>query len=99
MEFPVNHPQFFTATIYEWKHLLKPDKYKRVIIKSLRFSVEEGRVRLYGFSIMSNHIHLIWQIREGYEREKVQQSFMKYTAQRIKLDLTKFHPAVLPHFN
>jgi hypothetical protein len=30
-------PQFFTATIQEWKHLLKEDKYKNIIIDSLRF--------------------------------------------------------------
>ncbi len=29
--------QFFTATILEWKHLLKPDKYKDTIVESLSF--------------------------------------------------------------
>jgi len=27
-------PQFFTATIQEWKHLLKEEKYKLIIIES-----------------------------------------------------------------
>jgi len=27
------HPQFFTATIYQWKHLLKEDEYKDIMIK------------------------------------------------------------------
>ena len=30
-------PQFFTATIQEWKHLLKENKYKNVIVDSLKF--------------------------------------------------------------
>jgi putative transposase len=30
------HPQFFTATLLEWKHLLKADEYKDIIINSLR---------------------------------------------------------------
>ena len=30
-------PQFFTATIQEWKHLLKEDKYKNIIVESLNF--------------------------------------------------------------
>ena len=29
-----NPIQFYTATIMEWKKLLKPDKYKQIIIKS-----------------------------------------------------------------
>ena len=51
------HAYFFTATIKEWKHLLKPDKYKEIIVDSLRFLVAEKRVRVCGFVIMPNHIH------------------------------------------
>ena len=53
-------PQYFTATNLEWKKLLQPDKYKDIIIESLRFLVTEQRIRLYAFVIMINHIHLIW---------------------------------------
>ena len=56
------YPQFFTATILEWKHLLANDTYKDIIISSLKFLVNDGRVIIYGFVIMPNHIHLIWQI-------------------------------------
>ena len=89
---------FFTATILEWKHLLKPDKYKDIIIKSLRFLVAEERVHIIGFVIMSNHIHILWQLRGNHKLEKVQQSFLKYTAQQIKFDLITSHPQVLEHF-
>ncbi len=89
------HPQDFTATILEWKHLLKPDKYKDVIIDSLKFLVKEKRVQVYTFVIMSNHIHLIWQVQKGFERENVQRDFLKFTSQTIKRDLKKNHPAVL----
>ena len=98
MKFPVEHPQFFTATIYEWKQLLKPDKYKRIITDSLSFLVEKKKVYVYGFVIMSNHLHLIWQIREGHKRDGVQRDFLKFTAQTIKFDLIKHHPAVLKEF-
>ncbi|MBA3675652.1 MAG: hypothetical protein H0W75_11985 [Chitinophagaceae bacterium] len=47
---------------------LKPDKYKDVIIGSLKFLVKEKRPEVNAFSIMSNHIHLIFQIQKGYER-------------------------------
>jgi len=51
-------PQFFTATILEWKRLLKPDKYKEIIISSLQFLVENKRVKVNAFVVMDNHIHL-----------------------------------------
>ncbi|MDJ1495882.1 transposase [Cytophagaceae bacterium DM2B3-1] len=89
---------FFTATILEWKHLLKPDKYKQIILDSLRFLVENKRIVLYGFVIMPNHIHLLWQIQSPFLRESVQRDFLKFTAQQIKFDLQKEHPLVLERF-
>jgi REP element-mobilizing transposase RayT len=83
------YPQFFTATILEWKPLLKQDKYKDIIIDSLRFLVQQNRVNVYSFVIIPNHIHLIWQIQSGHKRENVQRDFLKYIAQKIKFDLLK----------
>jgi REP element-mobilizing transposase RayT len=56
-----SYPQFFTATILEWQPLLLENRYKDIIIDSLRFMVQHQRVVLYSFVIMPNHIHLIWQ--------------------------------------
>jgi len=81
------YPQFFTATILEWKHLLMMDSMKQIITGSLQYLVIEGRVKIYGFVLMPNHIHIIWQIQDGHEKAKVQQSFLKYTAQQMKFTL------------
>ena len=81
------HPQFFTATILKWKHLLVNDEFKNIIIESLRFLKKEGSIVVYAFVIMPNHIHLIWQIQEGFRRDRVQMRFLKYTAQQIKFKL------------
>lgn len=78
------HPQFFTATILEWKPLLKDDCYKDIIIQSLKFLKEEGSIVIYSFVIMPNHIHLIWQIQDGYKLEHIQMRFLKFTAQQMK---------------
>ena len=92
------YPQFFTATNLNWKKLLQPDKYKDIIIDSLSFLVKDRRIRLYAFVIMSNHIHLIWQMFPFIEAKAVQRDFLKYTAQFIKRDLLKCHPKVLKYF-
>jgi putative transposase len=92
------YPQYFTATNLEWKKLLRPDKYKDVITDSLRFLVSNKRIKLYAFVIMINHIHLIWQMCADIDPKEVQRDFLKYTSQKIKADLRKFHPAVLEQF-
>ena len=96
--YPVHWPQFYTATIYEWKQLLLQDQYKEIIIESLKFLVADKRIELNGFVIMSNHIHLIWQALPGFTPEDNQASFMKYTAQQMKKMLTIDDPVFLEEF-
>ena len=92
------YPQFFTATILKWQKLLKPDKYKDIVIDSFRFLVADKRIKMYAFTIMSNHLHLIWQMQPLIHPAHVQRDFLKYTAQHIRYDLWQHHPAVLPYF-
>lgn len=98
MNFTEHHPQFFTATILEWKHLLRNDQYKEIILDSLQFLVKEKRAVVNSFVIMSNHIHLIWQAINEFTPQQNQQSFLKYTAQQIKCDLQKSNPQLLEEF-
>jgi putative transposase len=93
-----NHPQFFTATILEWQHLLKRDEFKEIIIDSLRFLVTEKSIVLYAFVIMPNHIHLIWQIQDGFQRDKIQMRFLRFTAQKMKFKLLDSKNSTLEHF-
>ena len=99
MQLTLYHPQFFTATILEWKPLLKEDKYKDIIIDSLRFLVKEKRVIVYAFVIMSNHLHLVWQIQAGHTRENVQRDFLKFTGQMLKYELQKNNPVLLQSYS
>jgi len=91
-------PQFFTATNLEWKKLLQPEKYKDIVVESLRFMVTDERIILYAFVIMINHIHLIWQVKGMVDPEAVQRDFLKYTAQKIKADLRRNDPSLLEQF-
>jgi REP-associated tyrosine transposase len=93
-----NYILFFTATIKDWRNLLSKEKYKEVIIDSLKFLVEQKRVFVYSFVIMPNHIHILWKIRDSHKLQDVKRDFLKFTAQTIKYDLEKNHPKVLPYF-
>lgn len=92
------YAQFFTATILEWRPLLRTEAFKEIVIDSLRFLVREGRVKIYAFVIMPNHIHLIWQVQDGFAKEKVQLSFLRFTAQQMKFRLIETHNKLLDSF-
>ena len=93
-----HHCQFFTSTISQWKHLLKGDEYKQIIVDSLLFLKKEGSIELNAFVIMPNHIHLIWQIQDGYRADKIQLRFQKYTAQQMKFKLVDTNNSMLNDF-
>jgi putative transposase len=81
--------QFFTATIQNWKPLLKQDTYKNIIINTLRVLVSEGKLTVNGFVIMSNHVHIIWQSKGRNDMQKIQTSFMKHTSKEFRKQLEK----------
>lgn len=89
---------FWTDTIKDWKHLLKQDKYKQLLLDSLKRLVKKELITIYCFVIMPNHIHLIWRLNKLNGKEKPHASFNKETAHLIVKDLKQNHPAVLTYF-
>ncbi|MCH5596831.1 transposase [Niabella ginsengisoli] len=79
-----NEVYFWTATIHQWNPLMLADKYKDVVIDSLRYLSVAGKIDVYAFVIMPNHIHLIWRINEPNGKESPQGSLLKYTAHQFK---------------
>ena len=75
---------FWTATINNWQRLLLIDEYKNVIINSLSYLSESGKIDVFAFVIMPNHIHLIRRIKEMNGKETSQGAFLKYTAHEFK---------------
>ncbi len=98
MKYPIIYPQFFTATILNWEPLLLKDQYKEIIIQCLQFLVKEKRIQLFGFVIMSNHVHFIWQPTFEFSLHQIQHSFMSFTAKGLKNLLSNDEPEKLEKF-
>ena len=86
---------FWTATINNWQNLLLNDAYKKVIVDSLDYLVKAGKIDVFAFVIMPNHIHLIWRIKEMNGKETPQGSFLKFTAHEFKKMLKKENAGML----
>jgi REP element-mobilizing transposase RayT len=89
---------FFTATILEWKPLLLQERYKRIVMDSLQFLINNKRIHLCAFVIMSNHIHLIWQIIHPHTEPDVQRDFLRYTAQMMLKEMRNNDPNVMEQY-
>ena len=75
---------FWTATINSWYHLLKEDRFKNILIGSLQELSQRGKIDVFAFVIMPNHIHLLWKISDGFERKDFQGALFSFTAHEFK---------------
>lgn len=75
---------FYTDSIFEMKHLLADDNLKMIIIDSWKYLVQTNKIKIYGFVIMPNHIHLIWNILDTNGKENPAGSFAKFTAHQFQ---------------
>ncbi len=75
---------FWTATINQWQRLLHEDRYKQVVVDSLNNLSLRGKIDVFAFVIMPNHIHLIWRINEANGKELPHSSLLKFTSHEFK---------------
>ena len=76
----INKIYFFTGTIHKWYPLLESKESKELIVSYLKELSDKGFMTIYGFVIMPNHVHFIWQQNKMNGKETPQGSFIKYTA-------------------
>ncbi len=79
----LNEVYFWTITINNWQHLLKDDENKIITISSLQWLVQKELVKIYGYVIMPNHIHLMWEQLAMNGKEFPKNSFEKFTAKSL----------------
>lgn len=94
----LNEVYFWTDTVKDWKKLFRPVKYKKLLLAELRKLVDRKLIVVYGFVIMPNHLHLVWELVTKNGREMPNASFNKAVAHEIMKDLKLNHHAVLPYF-
>jgi putative transposase len=89
---------FFTATMLKWQPILNDNERKDIIISSLTYLYNSKKIKVGGFVVMPNHIHLILRLNDNYPRKDFQRDFLKYTAQQIKFHILKTNEKLLNNF-
>ena len=73
---------FITATVVDWIDVFTRQVYRDCVIDCLNYCVANKGMIVYGYVIMSNHIHMIIQSEEGKLSDLVR-DFKKFTAKNI----------------
>ena len=74
---------FITFTVIDWGDVFTRKEYKIVITDSMNYCIHKKGLIVYSWVIMSNHIHVIWQAKEGFRLSDIVRDFKKFTAKRI----------------
>ncbi|MBK7879791.1 MAG: transposase [Saprospiraceae bacterium] len=74
---------YSTFTIYQWKKLLKNEKYIELVLDCLVFLYKNNRCLIFAFVIMPDHIHLIYEVLEPNSNENFKHNFLSYTAHQF----------------
>lgn len=78
--FEQHYPYFVTSTINEGIPLFSDPLIAEILLASLEHLQKEQRVKLYGYVIMENHLHMVIESKEA---SIVLKSFKSFTAKMI----------------
>jgi REP element-mobilizing transposase RayT len=73
---------FLTFTVTDWVDIFSRKIYRDIVIDSMKYCQKEKGLLLFGYVIMSNHIHLIAQSNDGHLSDLVR-DMKKYIARKI----------------
>ena len=77
---------------------MEDDQLKMKIIESWQYLTENKLIEIYGYVIMPNHIHLLWNMLQQNGKESPASSFAKYTAHQFRKYLATEDPQLLQQF-
>jgi REP element-mobilizing transposase RayT len=83
-------PYFLTFTVTDWVDIFTRKNYRDIVIDSMKYCQKEKGLVLFGYVIMSNHIHLIAQSADGHLSDLIR-DMKKFIARNI-LETIKQEP-------
>ena len=74
---------FLTLTVVGWIDVFTRKNLKLIIIESIKYCQREKGLSIFGYCLMSNHIHLIARSEGNYTLSEVLRDFKKFTSKEI----------------
>lgn len=76
----VTQPHFLTCAVVAWLPVFTRPEAAQIVLDSWRFLRTSGRMNLYGYVVMENHIHFV---ASAADLAKEVKEFKSYTARKI----------------
>jgi len=75
---------FITSNVAHKRPLLLPEG-REIVIASLKWARDNGRIWLLGYVIMDDHFHCLYMLREGHSLSKVMNNLKRHVSRQINL--------------
>ena len=76
---------FVTFTVIDWIDLFIRDEYKNIIIESIKYCQVNKNLEVYGYCIMTSHVHLIiGTCNSNNALEDTMRDMKSYTSRKIR---------------
>lgn len=83
---------FITMTVVQWLDVFISKQCREILIESWKYCIEHKGLEIYGWCIMSSHVHMI----VGSHKDRLQdimRDMKKYTSYKIKAALIRKEPS------
>ncbi|WP_419698377.1 REP-associated tyrosine transposase [Mucilaginibacter sp. NFX135] len=85
-QYRVRNPEevyFVTFTIVDWVDIFTRPAYKQLIIESLNYCQQHKGLEVYGYCLMTNHLHLLISAKHLATLPDIIRDFKKHTSKEI----------------
>ena len=74
---------FITCTIVEWIDLFSRPCYKNTITDSLNYCIKAKALKVNGWVLMTNHLHILARCKEPHRMSDFLRDFKKFSSKRL----------------
>ena len=80
---------FLTFTVVDWADVFTRLEYKNIIVDSLKYCQDKKGLNLYGWCLMTNHIHLLADARPDFTLSDIFRDYKKFTSKAVVEEIIK----------
>jgi len=74
---------FISFALVDWIDVFTRNKYKDIVVESLRYCCEKKGMVLFAWCIMTSHVHLIFGVKGDIKHSDLIRDFKKFTSKAI----------------
>ena len=78
---------YLTFNVVDWIDIFVRPMFKQIIVESLNHFIAKKGLTVYAWCLMSNHLHLMAQTKDGFGLSLLADEFKKFTSKIILEDI------------